>query len=197
MAGTGNRGSGSAGASRLGELLVRESMISVNQLRKAQDELKTLTGILPICSNCKDIRNDRGAWLQLEEYISTHSEAEFSHGVSPDCLKKLYPDLPLFKEKSAALDKGNKPILIALVFPLAGIGLGVAAARATVRARKFGRSELELHTIRARLTAGILSKAERGELGLTLPTGLIRTDGVVIKHPSVEVQDRIDLIFAT
>jgi DNA invertase Pin-like site-specific DNA recombinase len=58
-------------------------------------------------------------------------------------------------------------------------------------------SELELHTIRARLTAGILSKAERGELGLTLPTGLIRTDGVVTKHPSVEVRDRIDLIFTT
>ncbi|MEZ6101153.1 MAG: recombinase family protein [Pirellulaceae bacterium] len=58
-------------------------------------------------------------------------------------------------------------------------------------------SELELHTIRARLTAGILSKAERGELGLTLPTGLIRTDGVVTKHPSVEVQDRINLIFTT
>ena len=58
-------------------------------------------------------------------------------------------------------------------------------------------SELELHTIRARLTAGILSKAERGELGLTLPTGLTRTEGVVTKHPSVEVRQRIDLIFAT
>ena len=58
-------------------------------------------------------------------------------------------------------------------------------------------SELELHTIRARLTAGILSKAERGELELTLPTGLVRTDGVVTKHPNVEVQQRIDLIFAT
>ncbi len=58
-------------------------------------------------------------------------------------------------------------------------------------------SELELHTIRARLTAGILSKAERGELGITLPTGLIRTDDVVTKHPSVEVRNRIDLIFAT
>ena len=58
-------------------------------------------------------------------------------------------------------------------------------------------SELELHTIRARLTAGILSKAERGELGLTLPTGLIRTNDVVTKHPSVEVQNRIDLIFTT
>jgi len=58
-------------------------------------------------------------------------------------------------------------------------------------------SELELHTIRARLTAGILSKAERGELELTLPTGLLRTDGVVTKHASAEVRDRIDLIFAT
>jgi DNA invertase Pin-like site-specific DNA recombinase len=58
-------------------------------------------------------------------------------------------------------------------------------------------SELELHTIRARLTAGILSKAERGELELTLPTGLIRTDGVVTKHPSVEVSQRIDLVFST
>jgi DNA invertase Pin-like site-specific DNA recombinase len=58
-------------------------------------------------------------------------------------------------------------------------------------------SELELHTIRARLTAGILSKAERGELELTLPTGLIRTDGVVTKHPNVEVRQRIELIFAT
>jgi DNA invertase Pin-like site-specific DNA recombinase len=58
-------------------------------------------------------------------------------------------------------------------------------------------SELELHTIRARLTAGILSKAERGELELTLPTGLIRTDGVVTKHPSVEVRERIDFIFRT
>lgn len=59
-------------------------------------------------------------------------------------------------------------------------------------------SELELHTIRARLTAGILSKAERGELELVLPTGLERLEqGIVVKHPSVEVQQRIDLIFAT
>lgn len=59
-------------------------------------------------------------------------------------------------------------------------------------------SELELHTIRARLTAGIFSKAERGELELTLPTGLVRLDsGIVVKHPSLEVQQRIELVFAT
>ena len=59
-------------------------------------------------------------------------------------------------------------------------------------------SELELHTIRARLTAGILSKAARGELELTLPTGLERMEGgVVVKHPSSEVQQRIELVFST
>lgn len=59
-------------------------------------------------------------------------------------------------------------------------------------------SELELHTIRARLTAGILSKAERGELELMLPTGLERPEpGIVVKHPSVEVQGRIELVFTT
>jgi DNA invertase Pin-like site-specific DNA recombinase len=59
-------------------------------------------------------------------------------------------------------------------------------------------SELELHTIRARLTAGIFSKAQRGELELTLPTGLVRLDsGIVVRHPSLEVQQRIELIFAT
>jgi DNA invertase Pin-like site-specific DNA recombinase len=59
-------------------------------------------------------------------------------------------------------------------------------------------SELELHTIRARLTAGIFSKAQRGELELTLPTGLVRLEpGIVVKHPSLEVQQRIDLLFAT
>jgi DNA invertase Pin-like site-specific DNA recombinase len=59
-------------------------------------------------------------------------------------------------------------------------------------------SELELHTIRARLTAGIFSKAQRGDLELTLPTGLIRLDsGIVVKHPSTEVQQRIELLYAT
>jgi len=59
-------------------------------------------------------------------------------------------------------------------------------------------SELELHTIRARLTAGILSKASRGDLELTLPTGLERLEaGVVVKHPSIEVQQRLDLVYTT
>ena len=53
-------------------------------------EIKTLQGIIPICANCKKIRNDTGYWDQVENYISEHSEAEFSHSICPDCAKKLY-----------------------------------------------------------------------------------------------------------
>ena len=57
---------------------------------------------------------------------------------------------------------------------------------------------MELHTIRARLTAGLLNKAERGELGLILPVGLVRdAAGIVVKHPDREVQARLELVFAT
>ncbi|MCI5150146.1 MAG: response regulator [Candidatus Electrothrix sp. MAN1_4] len=58
------------------------------ELEQALEEIKTLTGILPICSYCKQIRNDEGYWQQVEEYISEHSTAMFSHGVCPSCYKK-------------------------------------------------------------------------------------------------------------
>lgn len=60
----------------------------VSELNKAFDEIKTLRGIIPICSYCKKIRNDKGAWDNLEAYICNHSEAQFSHGVCPECYKK-------------------------------------------------------------------------------------------------------------
>lgn len=56
-------------------------------------EIKTLRGILPICANCKKIRNDEGAWQGLEAYISQHTDAEFSHGICADCVAQLYPQL--------------------------------------------------------------------------------------------------------
>ncbi len=61
-------------------------------LQKAIDEIKTLQGILPICMYCKEIRDDKGDWSQLEKYISDHSEARFSHGICDKCLEKHYPD---------------------------------------------------------------------------------------------------------
>jgi PAS domain S-box-containing protein len=63
------------------------------RLQKALDEVRTLRGIVPICSNCKKIRDDKGFWNQVEKYVSDHTEAKFSHGICPDCVKELYPEL--------------------------------------------------------------------------------------------------------
>ena len=64
----------------------------------AMAEIKQLKGLLPICSNCKKVRDDRGYWNQIESFIREHSEAEFSHSICPDCAKKLYPDLVIYDE---------------------------------------------------------------------------------------------------
>jgi DNA-binding response OmpR family regulator len=63
------------------------------QLQEALDKVKTLRGLLPICANCKKIRDDGGYWQQVEAYIADHSEAEFTHGICPACMEKLYSDL--------------------------------------------------------------------------------------------------------
>jgi hypothetical protein len=61
-------------------------------LREALAKIKTLSGMLPICSWCKKIRNDGGYWQQIETYIHDHSDAEFTHGICPDCMKKMYSE---------------------------------------------------------------------------------------------------------
>jgi len=61
-------------------------------------EIKQLKGLLPICSSCKKIRDDSGYWNQIESFIRDHSDAEFSHSICPDCVKKLYPDLNIYDE---------------------------------------------------------------------------------------------------
>ena len=71
----------------------REELIS--KLQIALDNIKTLKGMLPICANCKKIRDDEGYWNQIEMYIGKHSDAEFSHSICPECAKILYPDLKL------------------------------------------------------------------------------------------------------
>ncbi len=60
-------------------------------LRQALLAVKRLSGLLPICSGCKRIRDDRGSWHLVEEYIQSHSEAEFTHGLCPSCSRELYP----------------------------------------------------------------------------------------------------------
>lgn len=63
------------------------------KLQTALDQVKKLSGFLPICAGCKKIRDDKGYWNQIEAYLKQHSEAEFSHGICPECAQKLYPEL--------------------------------------------------------------------------------------------------------
>jgi PAS domain S-box-containing protein len=70
-----------------------ERDVLIHDLQEALANVKSLSGLLPICASCKKIRDDKGYWSQVESYIQKHSEARFSHGMCPDCLKKWYPDL--------------------------------------------------------------------------------------------------------
>jgi YesN/AraC family two-component response regulator len=64
----------------------------IKELQQALASIKTLSGLIPICASCKKIRDDQGYWNQLEAYISEHSDAEFSHGICPECAIKIYPN---------------------------------------------------------------------------------------------------------
>ncbi len=69
----------------------REQLIG--EMREALANVRTLRGLIPICASCKRIRNDQGYWTRLETYLKEHSDAEFSHGLCLDCVRKLYPEL--------------------------------------------------------------------------------------------------------
>ena len=70
----------------------------ISDLQKTLSEVKTLRGFLPICSHCKNIRDDKGYWSKIESYIHQHSDAEFSHGICPECAKKYYPEMDLYED---------------------------------------------------------------------------------------------------
>ncbi len=68
----------------------------ITDLKHALAQVKRLSGLFPICSYCKQIRDDKGYWNQIEAYIQDHSEAEFSHSICQECAKKHYPDLDIY-----------------------------------------------------------------------------------------------------
>jgi len=74
----------------------------ISKLQSAVSEVRTLSGLLPICASCKKIRDDNGYWQQIESYIQQHSEAQFSHGICPSCLRVLYPEF------AAKMNMGSK-----------------------------------------------------------------------------------------
>ena len=73
------------------------------ELMRAMDRIRTLSGLLPICANCKKIRDDAGYWVEVESYIKGHSDADFTHGICPSCMQNLYPE---YSEPPHILTKG-------------------------------------------------------------------------------------------
>jgi len=76
---------------RLVETSANEREVLIKELKAALSEIKTLRGFVPICASCKKIRDDKGYWNRIEQYIEKHTEAQFSHGICPTCAQKLYP----------------------------------------------------------------------------------------------------------
>lgn len=76
----------------------KERNALIAKLQAALDDVKSLSGLLPICSACKKIRDDKGYWTQIESYITEHSEADFTHSICPDCARKLYPNIKIYPD---------------------------------------------------------------------------------------------------
>jgi PAS domain S-box len=81
------------------KMLIQELQQTLEELQEALAKVKTLSGLLPICASCKKIRDDSGYWKQIEAYIKEHSDATFTHGLCPECVKKLYPGLVIDDEE--------------------------------------------------------------------------------------------------
>ena len=73
--------------------------IIINYTKKVFQRMKSVEGILPICASCKKIRDEEGNWHEIDSYIRDRSEAEFSHGVCPECAERLYPEFNPYKKK--------------------------------------------------------------------------------------------------
>lgn len=84
---------------KITEPLIKYLHDTVAELQNALADVNQLSGLLPICAYCKKIRDDKGYWNQIEAYLQKHTEAEFSHGICPDCEKKIYADLDKRKQE--------------------------------------------------------------------------------------------------
>ena len=86
---------------KTGEQLTQHIAVieDITKRKVMEAEVKTLSGLLPICASCKKIRDDKGYWNQIESYIHKHSEAEFSHGICPECMDKIYGEHDWYKKR--------------------------------------------------------------------------------------------------
>ena len=83
--------------------LIQERLKLIAQLTDSISKIKALSGLLPICAGCKKIRNDKGYWEQVENYLKAHAGIEFTHGFCPDCLVRLYPEFVNERKKNTSV----------------------------------------------------------------------------------------------
>ncbi len=86
------------------EHIFRKNYATTSELKDSLSKVQKLSGMLPICAHCKNIRNDEGYWQKVEVYISKHSEAEFTHGLCPDCIKDLYGDKKWYQNYKKSIE---------------------------------------------------------------------------------------------
>ena len=79
-----------------------------SELSKALADVKRLSGLLPICASCKNVRNDKGYWEQIEDYVKDHTDAEFSHSICPSCMEKLYPSVAKRRKEKIEASENNE-----------------------------------------------------------------------------------------
>ena len=90
-----------ASREKYARLFIEEHAMLIKEKETLEEALKkvnTLSGLIPICSNCKKIRDDEGYWQQVDIYMRDHSTADVSHSICPDCIEKLYPDIEYSKK---------------------------------------------------------------------------------------------------
>ncbi|MHB0877214.1 MAG: PAS domain-containing protein [Anaerolineae bacterium] len=104
------------------------------QVEAARAEQTRLRGLLPICAHCKSIRDDRGYWHSVEAYMSEHTDADLSHGICPECMKKLYPE---FQDVQEVVRTGVRERTAHAAGPAASIAQSVASAAAAKLAAAF------------------------------------------------------------
>ena len=83
--------------------LIQERIRLITELTDSMSKIKILSGLLPICAGCKKIRNDKGYWEQVENYLKAHAGIEFTHGFCPDCLVRLYPEFVNERKKNTSV----------------------------------------------------------------------------------------------
>jgi PAS domain S-box-containing protein len=178
----------------------------IGELQKTLAEVKILKGLIPICASCKKVRDDRGFWNQIESYISRHSEAKFSHGICPECTRKLFPDLADELEPAQSLAAATPPagqVTPPPSTPAPGGGRSILLVITERASREAARQALEGGGFAVAAVADGLEATQAladrpGEFGLAvMERAMPLMDGVTTLYVLRRLQANLPVVFLT